>query len=334
MILLSGFKTGMSKRLIFFAVFALFLVVGAFVFVKKVLLKPTALSTTVEDVSGTVSSATGPLASGQTIADGQMVKTAKSSSATVVFPDDSLIRLDENTEIVVNQPASSQISIVQSAGRTWSRVVKLMDRSYEVETPTGVATVRGTAFSITVGADKSSDVDTDTGIVEMASMKKVDGERQILGKISVEGGYSTHVVKDQRQLVRSEIRQELKNSAWFKKNRELDLKPSREKSEIGILDIFKTISPQDIMKLKRLAQKAQSGGIKLTDQEQKRLEPLAKKLEASNGNISPALAPEIADALAIVSPEDFSDREHWAKVIRIGLPILMKMKFVQIPELD
>ncbi len=111
--------------------------------------------------SGTVEAKTAddwiPASSGMKLAEGNSVRT-KEGSATIIFFGSSLLRMDADTEVVLVDldPDSAKIVINQPNGKTWNRVVKKPGdfgvdipgvKEYEVQLPTGVATVRGTAFS-------------------------------------------------------------------------------------------------------------------------------------------------------------------------------------------
>jgi len=94
---------------------------------------------------------------------GYSVRTLADSQATIIFLDSSVMRLDQNTEITLTRIDTAQntssITVTQSSGNTWNRVVRLSGISdYEVQTPTAVATVRGTAFSVDVAAESTISV--------------------------------------------------------------------------------------------------------------------------------------------------------------------------------
>ena len=89
--------------------------------------------------------------SGMSLKEGNSIKTADDSMATILFLDSSVMRLDENTEIRITNINKSSVSIAQNIGRTWNRLLKISGiKDYEIETPNALATVRGTAFSVTV----------------------------------------------------------------------------------------------------------------------------------------------------------------------------------------
>jgi len=87
--------------------------------------------------------------------EGDGVKTDAASEASISIGDGAVLRLAENTEITISQADMAsmweqQVNVKVSDGKIWFRILKLFnDQSkWEVETPSVVATVRGTAFSI------------------------------------------------------------------------------------------------------------------------------------------------------------------------------------------
>jgi len=98
---------------------------------------------------------------GMSLEIGDIVKSSDSSSAEITFFDGSTIELQAGTEIEVasldisTDTGSTTISLKQAIGNTVSRVTKLVDPAsrYEVETPAGVAAVRGSVMLVYVIED-------------------------------------------------------------------------------------------------------------------------------------------------------------------------------------
>ncbi|GAG16301.1 unnamed protein product, partial [marine sediment metagenome] len=78
------------------------------------------------------------------------IKTLNDGKASIVFYESDILRLEENTEIDLQEISEEKISIKQNLGDTWSRILRLTGKEYEIETPTTVATVRGTGFSVSI----------------------------------------------------------------------------------------------------------------------------------------------------------------------------------------
>jgi hypothetical protein len=120
--------------------------------------------------------------SGMELKQGWSVRTGGDGKATIIFFDSTVTRLSENTEVTISEllasKANTTVSLDQSSGKTWNRVVKLSGiDTYEVGTPTGTATVRGTAFGVIVGAGES-DVLVSEGTVSTSA----GGEQAAISK--------------------------------------------------------------------------------------------------------------------------------------------------------
>jgi VCBS repeat-containing protein len=104
---------------------------------------------------------------------GDGVKTGGNSSAEITFFDGSTMELEAGTEVkilsldIFCDTSVSTITMQQTLGTTISRVTKLLDpgSSYEVETPTGVAGVRGSIVIVTVGGNGTTLVTNEGGDV-------------------------------------------------------------------------------------------------------------------------------------------------------------------------
>ena len=76
--------------------------------------------------------------------------------ATISLYEGEIIRLEPNTQISIKELSQKNITISQEAGSTWSRLTKLGGvAEYSVETPTTVATVRGTGFGMKISGTKN-----------------------------------------------------------------------------------------------------------------------------------------------------------------------------------
>jgi len=98
---------------------------------------------------------------GMSLQVGDTIKTGDDSGAEITFFDGSTIELEAGTQIEITSLDSSAdsgattITLMQTIGTTISRVTKLLDpaSSYDVETPTGVAAVRGSVMVVRVLED-------------------------------------------------------------------------------------------------------------------------------------------------------------------------------------
>lgn len=281
------------------------------------------------------------LTSGQTIEDGDTLQSGSGTDATITFSNGSNLRLDENTQVTI-KASSSNISIRQTLGRTWSRVTKLLgqNESYEVETPTAVATVRGTTFSTTID-DEDTLVEGDSEKVEVSAYERVGRQRRILESLIVSSDESIRVRRPELadlktgrgKLTKERLREEIKKSPWFLRNRQRDqIKPAVRRQFLervsNLLNNTKAV-PGDLMKLRNLMEKAQSGQLNLTKDQQNRLRPFLEKFKMTD-KLDPERIPEAAQILAIVDPENFSDTSYWEKRLRLLLPLISQFRLKQV----
>jgi hypothetical protein len=107
---------------------------------------------------------------------GDTIKTGDNSSAEITFFDGSTIELEAGTQIEITSLDTSPdtgtktITLMQTIGTTISRVTKLLDpaSSYAVETPSGVAAVRGSTLIVRIVFD---DPNYEDGTVLMTCME-------------------------------------------------------------------------------------------------------------------------------------------------------------------
>jgi hypothetical protein len=114
---------------------------------------------------------------GMILEKGDIIKADDNSNAVITFFEGSTIELKANTEIeVVNlAPAREDgprtILLNQKIGETISRVTKLIDPAdrYEVETPAGIAAVKGTNMIVYVTEAGLTKVVNDEGSVSVTA---------------------------------------------------------------------------------------------------------------------------------------------------------------------
>ncbi len=175
-------------------------VVAVVLVIRFVLMGPsTALAsfTTLSVISGTVevqdegTSEFRPAVDGETLEVGDTVRTGPESRALVTFFEGSTLEMEPEAEVTMQRLEGEGeggffTQIGQAAGVTWHRVVEFADPGsrYEVETPAGVAAVRGTLFQLEVKADGTTVADTVKGEVVMTNLGVVqtigEGKRGIM----------------------------------------------------------------------------------------------------------------------------------------------------------
>jgi hypothetical protein len=153
---------------------------------------------------------------------GSSVKTGE-GLAHVVFPDDSMASVAENSEIAVSF-SDTAMSISQLIGRTFHRVSKVVSgHSYEVETPTTVATVRGTEFGVDIASADDSTVYVTESTVDVAQVDHTGGARIIKNTLKVAAGNQTQIPKFTPliKLRLEALKETLKNDPWLTRNQKI-----------------------------------------------------------------------------------------------------------------
>lgn len=90
-----------------------------------------------------------PATDGQKLALNNHVKTMQESEAAVVLYESAIINLGPETEVHIKDLTQKNIKVAQNSGTTWNKFTGLAGvQELSIETPTTVATVRGTFFGV------------------------------------------------------------------------------------------------------------------------------------------------------------------------------------------
>lgn len=88
---------------------------------------------------------------GMSLSLNDRIKTLDDSEASIIIYDSIITSLESNTEISIQVLKDDFVKLEQSKGSTWNKFIGLAGlKGMEVETPTTVATVRGTEFGIDI----------------------------------------------------------------------------------------------------------------------------------------------------------------------------------------
>ena len=79
------------------------------------------------------------------------IKTGDNTSASIILFESSIIRLDSNTEVtiqeLIQQDEETSVKIEQDTGRTWNTISKMSGiDNYEVQTPTTCTSLMALSF--------------------------------------------------------------------------------------------------------------------------------------------------------------------------------------------
>ncbi|MBN1810371.1 MAG: FecR domain-containing protein [Anaerolineae bacterium] len=110
---------------------------------------------------------------------GDRIRTGSDSAVQLAFFDGSTTDLAPETEVSIVQMSSRKsgggkvVVLQQWSGQTYHRVQPLLDAEsrFEVETPSAVASVRGTEFALDVGADGTTLVIVVEGLVNVEAQE-------------------------------------------------------------------------------------------------------------------------------------------------------------------
>lgn len=133
---------------------------------------------------------------GMTLHKSDSIKTGDNSSASIILFQTSVVRLDSNTEITLEElirEEKTSVTIQQESGRTWNAVNKISGiDNYDVQTPTTVASVRGTGFVVIVQENGSTYYGVSHGLLNISSISN----GTIQDHINVSGNESVFVFVD------------------------------------------------------------------------------------------------------------------------------------------
>ncbi len=109
---------------------------------------------------------------GQRLDSGQAVRTGDGSLAALVFTDDkSLLKVRSNSNVTINGQREEKTIVkrIQLAfGQIWAKVTK-QNTAMRVESPSGVATVKGTVFSCLFNSQAEFLVFCESGLLEVVN---------------------------------------------------------------------------------------------------------------------------------------------------------------------
>ncbi|HLD03799.1 MAG TPA: FecR family protein [Candidatus Dojkabacteria bacterium] len=169
---------------------------------------------------------------------GTYVKTG-SGKANIILPNNSVIYIDENTELKVEFNYET-FDIQQFIGNTWHRIRNLGGTSYEVTTPNAIAAVRGTIFGVRV-EEVNNVLETyvvvteNTVAVSKLNLGKLNEEvGSVYEVVDVTEGMYT-IIEEGKPLKVAQITEEIKISTWFIRGME-----EIEKEEDGEIRTIKT----------------------------------------------------------------------------------------------
>lgn len=169
------------------------------------------------------------------VSEGDIVKTEEGTLAILYFSDDTLMRLDENTEVKIEtyyrKDKTLKVAIWLQLGRTWSRVERIIetDSQYEVRTLNTVAAVRGTSFGESRMADRTELIGgkqtVEVQAIEPTSRQPLAGGFVRLGEKERVQIIDSQLPTQETPLVVEKLSAEALQEKWIKFNLEEDERP-------------------------------------------------------------------------------------------------------------
>jgi len=154
------------------------------------------------------------------------IAVKEESRCEITFHGDKVARLGENTLAVITEKSADQTKIKALKGTLWINVKHLIDnKGFTVATPTAVAAIRGTVFSVTCDSN-ASDYLVFRGVVAVSKTSVKDAGRD--STFTVKSGEQFALVKD-INLYMKEQEKEIKDYLQ-QSNEELD-KFSKEEQD-------------------------------------------------------------------------------------------------------
>ncbi len=171
----------------------------------------------------------------QVIKSGSFIKTDAESYARVFLPDNSLISIDQSSEIQITYEGNKTF-IEQLLGKTWHRVQTVANGGeYKVQTANTAVNVEGTIFSIVYDEDGTSNVNVEENKV---NVKSIDEEKKVNEEYSLQPGDRTDIPKNVKDKIKKYLMDDVfKATDWYKRNKLVD-------------DIYKKLSQDQVKNLR------------------------------------------------------------------------------------
>jgi len=220
--------------------------------------------------------------------------------ATIVFYESEVLSLEPHTEVSIETLLDDNIQLHQETGETWSRVSKLTGtRDYEIETPTTVATIRGTAFNLKINGEQDT-VLVGEGKVKLLS-KRNNQEQELVefekAKVNQKEIIKSKISPQELEMIKGKVKKDIQilkkvrereiNKKKFVLNRikgiydlsDGEIEEHLRKADLGEYDIDATaanlpIKPQNVQKTIKLTKKIMDLNQKIKEMEiNKRIPP-------------------------------------------------------------
>lgn len=156
---------------------------------------------------------------------GDSVKTGENSKAIIELENGDIVRLGYSTDVLLTGLKSNAVTVSQTTGATYNRLVKNISRTYQVKVDEVTVQALGTAFDV-----MESDETIDVNVVENTVKVVTDDEQK-----QVDEGKSVTVDKDSNDVNVNDIDENDLTNDWYTWNKEEDSKTTRD---LGVLEDY------------------------------------------------------------------------------------------------
>lgn len=185
-------------------------------------------------------------ADGMQLSANDKIKTEDSEASVVLF-ETIIVALEPNTEISILELSKRNPSVRVEQGTTWNKFTKIIGvNSFSIETPTSVATVRGTEFEASYDKESGeSDVAVGEGNIEVSSegeVQKVQADEKLI-KLKNKKMLKRALTAEEKKIMQARI---LKSIQRLKRLRELQIK--RQGKILNLLKSRYNVSEESIQR--------------------------------------------------------------------------------------
>jgi len=100
---------------------------------------------------------------GTTLEEGTEIKTGKASLADIRLHHDTAIRINENTQMKIDQVSVKNLLIKMERGSVYGKFKRVFDRhQIRIQTPTTIASIRGTELAIEINEPEEENIPVDS----------------------------------------------------------------------------------------------------------------------------------------------------------------------------
>ncbi|MBC8278499.1 MAG: FecR domain-containing protein [FCB group bacterium] len=128
---------------------------------------------------------------GNLLFNGDRINTSEKASVALLFIDGSLLKIQEGSEVTINAVKKGERELDTKVdlplGEVWAKVTR-RDSKFDIETPSSVASVKGTEFSVSVDQFGTSNIFVMEGLVEFQNE---------MGLVMVRRNQKSTAIKDQ-----------------------------------------------------------------------------------------------------------------------------------------